>query len=228
MKNNSSLPANQIFLTQSRLTSLDFDEDELLKIIRVLNINKAHGHDDISMMICDKLLIKPLTFLFKTSVRSSHYPDIWKKSNIIPVHKKNDKRLVNNYRPISLLPVFGKLFEKIIFNKTYKFLLEEKLLNPNQSGFRPSDSCINQLIAITHEIFKAFDCNPPLEVRSVFLDISKAFDKVWHEGLIYEIKSMGVSGQLLNLLENYLTNRHQRVLLNGQNSAWAPVLAGVP
>ena len=231
LKNNSSLPVNQIFLTQSRLTSLDFDEDELLKIIRALNINKAHGHDDISIRmikICDKSLIKPLTFLFKTSVRSSHYPDIWKKSNIIPVHTKNDKRLVNNYRPISLLPVFGKIFEKIVFNKIYKLLLKEKLLNPNQSGFRPSDSCINQLIAITHEIFKAFDCNPPLEVRSVFLDISKAFDKVWHEGLIYKIKSMGVSGQLLNLLENYLTNRHQRVLLNGQNSAWAPVLAGVP
>ena len=231
LENNSSLPVNQIFLTQSRLTSLDFNEDELIKIIRTLNINKAHGHDDISIRmikICDKSLIKPLTLLFKTSIRSSHYPDIWKKSNIIPVHKKNDKRLVNNYRPISLLPVFGKIFEKIIFNKIYKFLLEEKLLNPNQSGFRPSDSCINQLIAITHEIFKAFDCNPPLEVRSVFLDISKAFDKVWHEGLIYKIKSMGVSGQLLNLLENYLTNRHQRVLLNGQNSAWAPVLAGVP
>ena len=170
LKNNSSLPANQIFLTQSRLTPLDFDEDELLKIIRALKINKAHGHDDISIRmikICDKSLIKPLTFLFKTSVRSSHYPDIWKKSNIIPAHKKNDKRLVNNYRPISLLPVFGKIFVKIIFNKTYKFLLEKKLLNPNQSGFRPSDSCINQLIAITHEIFKAFDCNPPLEVRSV-------------------------------------------------------------
>ena len=111
LKNNSSLPVNQIFLTQSRLTSLDFNEDELLKIIRALNINKAHGHDDISIRmikICDKSLIKPLTFLFKTSVRSSHYPDIWKKSNIIPVHKKNDKRLVNNYRPISLLPVFSK------------------------------------------------------------------------------------------------------------------------
>ena len=193
LKNNSSLPVNQIFLTQSRLTSIDFHEDELLKIIRALNINKAHGHDDISIRmikICDKSLIKPLTFLFKTSLRSSHYPDIWKKSNIIPVHKKNDKRLVNNYRPISLLPVFGKIFEKIIFNKIYMFLSEEKLLKPNQSGFRPSDSCINQLIEITHEILKAFDCNPALEVRSVFLDISKTFDKVWHEGLIYKIKSM--------------------------------------
>ena len=165
--------------------------------------------------------------IFKKFIRSSYYPDIWKKSNIIPVHKKNDKRLVNNYRPISLLPVFGKIFEKIIFNKIYNYLSKENLLNPNQSGFRPSDSCINQLIAITHEIFEAFDCNPSLEVRSVFLDISKAFDKVWHEGLIYKIKSMGISGELLNLLENYLSDRYQRVVLNGQTSSWTPVLAGV-
>ena len=107
-------------------------------------------------------------------------------------------------------------------------MLQEELLNPNQSGFRPSDSCVNQLIAITHEILKAFDCNPSLEVRSVFLDISKAFDKVWHEGLLYKLKSMGISGELCNLLENYLSDRFQRVLLNRQASSWRPVLAGVP
>ena len=105
------------------------------------------------------------------------------------MHKKNDKQLVRNYRPISLLPIFGKIFEKIIFNKIYH-LLEERLLNPNQSSFRQSDSCINQLLAITHEIFEAFDCNPTLEVRSVFLDISKAFDKVWDEGLLFKLRSM--------------------------------------
>ena len=86
--------------------------------------------------------------------------------------------------------IFGKIFEKIIFNRIYNFLLEEYLLNPNQSGFRTFDSCINQLLAITHEIFEAFDCNPPLEVRSVFLDISEVFDKVWHKGLLYKLKSM--------------------------------------
>ena len=106
--------------------------------------------------------------------------------------------------------------------------MEENLLNPNQSGFRPSDSCINQFFAITHKIFEAFDCNPSLEVRSVFLDISKAFDKVWHEGLLYKLKSMGISGELYNLLENYLSGRFQRVVLNGQTSSWTPVLAGVP
>ena len=100
LKNNSKLPSNQIFLTQSRLNSLDFNKDEILKIIRALNIHKAHSHDDISIRmikICDKSLLKPLIILFQNSTKSSHYPDIWKKPNIIPVHKKNDKQLVKNY-----------------------------------------------------------------------------------------------------------------------------------
>ena len=205
LKNDSKLPSNQIYLTQSKLVSLDFNEDEVLKIIRSKAIN-----------------------YFKNSTKSSHYADIWKRSNIISVHKKNDKRLVKNYRPISPLPIFRKIFEKIVFNKIYYFLMEEKLLNPNQSGFRPSDSCINQLLAITHEIFEAFDYNPPLKVRSVFLDISKSFDKVWHEGLLYKLKSMGISGELYNLLENHLSDRFQRVILNCQFSSWKPILAGVP
>ena len=231
LKNDSKIPTNQIFLTQSRLSSLDFNEDKTLKIIRALNIHQAHGHDDISIRmikICDKSLLKLLTILFQNSTKSSCYPVIWKRSNIIPVHKRNDKQLVKNYRPISLLPIFGKIFEKIIFDRLYNFLLQDELLNPNQSDFRPSDSCVNQLIAITHEIFEAFDCNPSLEVKSVFLDISKTFDKVWHEGLLYKLKSMGISGELYNLLENYLSDRFQWVLLNGQASSWRPVLAGVP
>ena len=155
LKNNSMLPTNQLFMTQATLRSLDFNEGEILKIIRALNINKAHGHDDISIRmikICDESLLKPLLILFKNSLKLSYYPDIWKKSNIIPVHKKNGKQFVNNYRPISLLPIFGKIFEKIIFNRIYDFLLKEELLNPNQSGFRPSDSCINQLLYLQSHI----------------------------------------------------------------------------
>ena len=96
LKNASDLPTNQIFLTQSRLVSLDFNEEELLQIIRALNINKADGHDDIStrmIKIYDKSLLKPLPDLFRNSIKSSCYPDIWKKSNIIPVHKK----MTNNW-----------------------------------------------------------------------------------------------------------------------------------
>ena len=101
-------------------------------------------------------------------------------------------------------------------------------LAPNQSGFRPGDSTVNQLISITHTISKAFDCNPPLDVRSVYLDISKAFDRVWHEGLIYKLKRCGVSGQLLSLIQSFLDGRKQRTVLNGQCSSWGDILAGVP
>ena len=130
LKNNSVIPINQTFLTQSWLTSLDFSEEEILKIIRALNIHKAHGHDDVSIRmikLSNKSLLKPLILIFQNSAKLSYFPDIWKRSNIKPVQKKNDKKLVENYRPISLLLIFGKIFEKIIFNIIYHFFLEERL-----------------------------------------------------------------------------------------------------
>ena len=153
--------------------------------------------------------------------------DVWNKANVTPVHKKGDKQVLKDYRPMSLLPICWKIFEKLIFNALYSFE-DHKLLNPCQSGFKKNDSCINQLVSITHEIYSAFDCNPSLEVRGVFLDLSKAFDEVWHDALIYKLKSLCISGSLLKLIQNYLDNRFQRVLLNGQTSEWKPVNAGVP
>ena len=106
--------------------------------------------------------------------------DDWKKENIVQVHKKSSKQLVNNYHPVSLLPICSKKFEKVIFDSIFNFMIQNNLLNSCQSGFKPNDSCINQLISITHNIYRAFDANPSLELRGVFLDLSKAFDKVWH------------------------------------------------
>ena len=106
------------------------------------------------------------------------------------------------------------------------YLTANKLISKNQSGFQPGDSCINQLLSITHEIFTSFDNG--LEVRSVFLDISKAFDKVWHEGLIFKLKQNDISGELLHILSDFLSSRKQKVALNGQNSSWTNVHAGVP
>ena len=155
------------------------------------------------------------------------FPDTWKRANIVPIHKKNEKNLKENYRPISLLPIFGKILEKLIYESLYSHLEKLNFLNPNQS-FRPRDSTSNQLLSITHSIFEAFDCNPTLEVRSVHLDISKAFDRVWYEGLIYKLRGCGVTGNLLQLLQNFLLNRQQRTVLNGQTSTWEYPFAGVP
>ena len=102
----------------------------------------------------------------------------------------------------------------------FNYFLENKLFTECQSGFLPGDSCTSQLLSITHEIYKPFDCNPSVDVRGTFLDITKSFDKVWHDGLIYKLKLHGVENKLLNLIQNYLTNPQQRVLLNGRTSKW--------
>ena len=124
--------------------------------------------------------------------------------------KKNDKQCVKNYRPVSVLPICSKVIERIIYNTIFTYFIENNLISENQSGFKPGDSCVNQLLAITHEMFSSFNDN--YEVRGVFLDISKAFAKVWHEGITHKLKRNGVSGNLLlRLLTDFLRNKKQRV-----------------
>ena len=142
-------------------------------------------------------------------------------ANVVPVHKKSDKQILRNYLPVSLLPICGKVFEHLIYNSLFEYFMENDLISPNQSGFKPGDSSTNQLVSITHEIYQSFDDG--FEVRSVFLDISKAFDKVWHNGLIYKLKQNGVAGDLLDTLTNFLKERKQRVVLNGQYSTWTNI-----
>ena len=95
------------------------------------------------------------------------------------------------------------------------FLEENNLLSSDQSGFRLNNSCESQLPSVVHDIYSSFDCYPSLEVSNKFLDISKAFDRVWHEGLIYKIQSNGISGKTLKFIKSFLSGRFQRVLLNG-------------
>ena len=154
-----------------------------------------------------------------------------KKSNVVPIHKNKSKNLIKNYRPISLLPIFSKILEKLIFNSAFNYFRQNNLFTECQSGFIPGDSYVAQLLSITHETFKVL-----IEARREilgdgvegFLDISEAFDKVWHEGLLFKLQSYGIERRLLRLLKNYLTARQQRVVLNGQTSLRLNVTAGVP
>ena len=134
--------------------------------------------------------------------------------------RKANRQTKSNYRPISLLPICGKLLEKIVFDHVYHHLNTHNLLSKNQSGFRPGDSTIYQLI---YKSFESFD-----ETRAIFLDISKAFDKVWHNGVTHKLKCNGISGNLLDFFEDYLKNRYQRVVLNGTESNWKKIEGGVP
>ena len=118
------------------------------------------------------------------------------------------------------------MLKKIVFAQLYNFLLELDFLNPLQSGFRPGHSTVNQLTYLVHRIYESLEQGK--EVRMVFRDISKVFDKVWHKGLLYKLKTIGVRDPLMGWVESYLTNRKQRVVIDGQSSEWQCIKAGVP
>ena len=178
--------------------------------------------------LCGKSIIYPLKLIFEASLQEGTFPSCWKKANAVLVHKKEDKNLLKNYRPISLLPIFGKIFQRILFKYLCNYFHKNHFFTKCQSGFLPGDSCISQLLSIVHDINSSFDCDPTIDVRGAFLDISKVFDKVLHDGIIFKLETYGVKGKLLNLIKNYFHARYQRIVLNGETSTWELVKSGVP
>ena len=118
-----------------------------------------------------------LHLIFSSCIESGILTTKWEMANVIPIHKQDDKQNVKNYPPVSLLPIFGKISERLMYNEMYSFFIENCSLSPNQPGFKQGDSCINQLLSITHDIYQFL--HQGYDVHGVFLDTSKAFEKVW-------------------------------------------------
>ena len=229
LMNASELPLVDITLTHSKLTTAVFSQEIASQILKSINTKKAHGPDNVSgrmIELCGDTLAFPLSIIFSNIFETGIFPTLWKSANVTPVHKKDSKQIAKNYRPISLLPLFAKVFERILFVQMYNHLISNNLITKNQSGFRPNDSVTNQLLYLVHTIHSSLDIN--LDVRYVFLDMSKAFDKVWHKGLVYKLKQNGFDGKLLTLLESYLSKRQQRVVINGFEAEWGEIKSGVP
>ena len=130
--NNSVLPDPVDYISTARLSSINFNNVHILKTIKSLNVKKARGYNDISIRmikLCVQSIVKLLSIIFKICIDNGIFPDIWKKSNIIPVHKKGDKQIIDNYRPVFLLRICGKVFEKLLFNSVFKFLDDNNLLD---------------------------------------------------------------------------------------------------
>ena len=225
---NFSLPI-LAYKTDKRLNTINTCEEVVNKTLSQLDQSKANGPDGISNRVLkesSEALARPLSHLFTRSIREGTYPSQWKEAHVVPIHKKNDKSHKANYRPVSLLSCVGKAMEKIVFQELYKYCEENGLLTWRNSGFKPNDSTVNQLISIIHRIHNSIEQGH--DVCMVFLDVSKAFDRVYHEGLIFKLQQIGIDGQLLAWFKHYLSNRKQRVVVNGQKSTWCNIIAGVP
>ena len=222
-----NLPDNP--LLNSHLDNITLSELEVESVIKTLVIGKASGPNGLSNRILRELsseLAIPFCSLFNQSLRSGTFPGSYKEANVCPVPKKGDLSIVSSYRPISLLNSESKLFERLVFKYLFNHLQDNNLLSSLQSGFIPGDSTINQLTFLYNTFCQALDSGK--EVRAVFCDISKAFDRVWHSGLLYKLQAACVTGDVLNWFKSYLSDRKQRVVLPSTVSEWTFIRAGVP
>ena len=225
---NKTLPDINIDQNRPLLTNIIITPDEVKTALQSLKIGKASVPDLINTRILKALSLKlsyPLADLFNQSMSSGFVPLLWKKANVSALYKTNDPSEVSNYRPISLLSCIDKVMEKIIHKHVFNFLQSNNLLTSLQSGFVPKDSTVNQLVDIYNTFCKALDEGK--EVRSVFCDISKAFDRVWHKGLLLKLEQIGISGCLLSWFTDYLNNRTQCVVISGQFSETTILRSGV-
>lgn len=204
-------------------------ENELIIHIGSLKNNSAPGEDNISSFLIKaihKNIIKPLLYLINLSFSSSNIPSDWKTSLVTPVYKKGDPNLLTNYRPISLINNFAKLFEKCLKTRLVDFLEKESIFYKNQFGFRKNKSTEDAVFEVVNEIITTIGSK--IKCLALYLDLTKAFDTVSHTILYERLKEVGVRGGPLQLLQNYLTNRVQKVKINENVSSGQIITTGVP
>ena len=217
------------YKTDARLDRLNITPAQVKQILLDLDPSKSVGPDSISnklLKACADTLCYPLSYIFQKSLDQGIFPDSWKEALITAIFKKLDPSLTSNYRPISLLNCISKVFEKAVFMHVYPYLKTNNLFTDKNSGFHKNDGATNRLLAMANSIYKGFDNKK--DSILVSLDVSKAFDRVWHRGLLFKLKQYGITGNLLLWFKSYLTNRIQRVSVGGSFSTYKQIQAGVP
>ena len=198
------------------------------KKIKAMKDNKSTGVDGIPL----KLLMKTveqinilLARVFYLSLKEGVVPSEWKEANIIPLFKKGSRNK-SETRPVSLTSVICKLLQSLIKDHVVDFFLRHKLLNPSQHGFLKARSCLTNMLCFLEEITKWIDEGSPVDI--IYLDFQKAFDKVPHQRLLLKLKAHGIGDSITDWIEQWLTDRRQRVVVDGEVSNWKSVLSGVP
>ena len=210
----------------------DISEFEVADALRHLNRYKAMGSDRIHnlMLICgDEHLINCLTLIFNKCFKTGYFPKAWKISTILPIPKpgRDDYTQTKNYRPISLLSCVGKLFERVLGRRLIWYLLDNQLIDPKQTGFLPHHSTLENLAFLTEQIFTDF--HNKTSTHCVFLDICKAYDRVWLDGLRYKLRSeFKLHGCFYWILDSFLDERFARTDVQGYLSPYYPVQIGIP
>lgn len=198
-------------------------------LLSQLSRSKATGLDKISSRLlreCSDLIAESLSLIFNRSIITGIFPNEWKCAKVVPIHKQGKRNCLDNYRPISIVPVVAKVFERIIYDQVQLYLSENKLLTNCQSGFRGLHSTVTALLEATNEW--AYNIDNGNVNAVMFLDLKKAFDTVDHEILLGKLNAYGISGVAGNWFRSYLNERKQKCLVNGHLSTSRLLRCGVP
>ena len=217
-----SLPRND-----HSFSTISTTPSEVYGILSTLKERKASGLDGISprlLKFCAGGISESLCSLFNRSFDEGHFPKAWRSALVVPIFKKGAANNPSNYRPIALLSTVSKVMERIVHNKLYRFL--RPWLNHNQSGFKKKDGTVPQLVRLVQTWSEAIDQSQYVGV--VFFDLKKAFDRVWHRGLLVKLRAAGVSGMAYNWFSSFLSDRRQATLVDGVLSDFSSLHAGVP
>ena len=211
------------------IQSVIFTTKDVFQELSQLNPNKACGPDLLTPLLLKRsaeFICESLCHLFNQSMAMGSLPKDWTSANIIPVHKKGDRRTAANYRPISLTSIVVKVMERIICKQLTAALEKSDCLSDTQFGFRAQRSTVSLLLSAVHDWSLCLELRN--SVHCVFLDFAKAFDCVAHEHLLIKLQCLGIDGRLLEWIRSFLTHRLQRVVVNGTYSDWLSVRSGVP
>ena len=202
---------------------------EVLRVVKSINVSKSSGLDNISSSVIKTAfeLLKPeVTFMYNLCISSTQFPDSWKKALVVPIPKAGNPTKVQNYRPISLLPLPGKIMEKLMHHQLTNHLENGEFLAEEQHGFRKAHSTVHAVAQLTTHINKKLDVKLP--TLAVFIDFKKAFDCVQHPVLLSKLKNMNLDDSVINWVRSYLTGRQQRVFANNSYSTYQAITQGVP
>jgi hypothetical protein len=231
-EDNARIPeATQVFNgdTDQELRDIQFTGSEVLNKINKLKNGKAPGDDGFIPEFLKRIgdyISEPLAKIFNLSMQEGIVPEDWRIANVAPLFKKGSRKVPGNYRPVSLTSYVGKLMETLIKDKITLHMERFNLIRNSQHGFRAKRSCLTNLLEFLEFVTVYIDKGLPVD--AIYLDFQKAFDKVPHERLLRKVAAHGISGNVLRWIQRWLSNRQQRVVLNGRRSKWTSVLSGVP
>ena len=211
------------------LKNINFSENDIMDAIKELSPSSAPGPDgfpSILLIKCKENICKPLYLIYRKSLDTGKVPEHFKQGHITPIHKGGDQGLPSNYRPVTLTSHLIKTFEKIIRKDVVKHLDKNNLFNKSQHGFRAGHSCLSQLLQYHDKILTILEQG--YNVDTIYLDFSKAFDKVDINILLKKIAGIGISGKLFKWISAFLSDRVQTVLVDRRKSYPAKVVSGVP